>query len=110
MASTPQISDIELLNFLGLHVLQKELGRDSASACYSFRLPAESITILKGLSEAEIATLVGNMGQQCMFQLRPELLACANAPPELAAVLAAARNPNALVASKRRDLVHSGTR
>ena len=110
MASTAQISDIELLNFLGLHVLQKEVDRDSASACYSFRLPAEAIPLLKRLSEAEIATLVGNLGQQCMFQLRPELLACADAPTELAAVLAVARNPRAASGQPRRGQAHTETR
>ncbi len=110
MASTAQISDIELLNFLGLHVLQREVDRDSAAACYSFRLPADAIPLLRRLSEAEIATLVGNLGQQCMFQLRPELLACADAPSELAAVLAVARNPQASLPKQRRIPVPQASR
>ena len=95
MDDSRQLSDVQLLNFLGLQVLQREVARDPAIACYTFRMPVSTIPMVQGLSQAKLSHLVNCLDYQCVFQIRPELLACADTPPALTALLAMARSPYA---------------
>jgi len=107
MASSLEITDIQLLNYVVLHIVQREIERDPAQACYSFRLPVTAVQPVRQLSEADMSQLVTSWGRQCMFQLRPDLLACAEMPAELRAVLSAARNPHAGEPVSRYDVATS---
>jgi len=105
MASSASLTDVQIFNYFGLNLLQRIVREDRAMAGLMFSVPVSHAADIAHLTDAQMLGIVTNLGDECLFALRPELLRFARAPEGLAASLAAVRQQSTHSESGHRPLV-----
>lgn len=93
MANSVALSDVQLLNLSFLMALQASIRQDPIAACYKYRLSADQAPKVADLPPEKIQTLVANLGHECLFIPREDLLQLLEAPPGLVGPLSTVRMP-----------------
>lgn len=88
---TAQLSDVQLINLSILITIRDHIKRDPVSACCRFGLHAEQARFFADLSIDRILALVANVGQECLFPPRDDLLALLTLPAPLAGPITSVR-------------------
>lgn len=91
--STVQLSDVQLVNLSMLITMRDNIKRDPVSACCKFGLHAEQARFFGDLSIEHILAMVANVGQECLFPPRDDLLALLKLPVPLAGPIMSVRPP-----------------
>lgn len=89
-----QLSDIQLLNFSMLITLRDGIKRDMVSACCKFGLRADQAEFFSNLSIDQILVSVANMGDECLFPPRQDLMSLLELPPPLAGPITSVHPPH----------------
>lgn len=97
--STVQLSDVQLVNLSMLITLRDSIKRDPVAACCKFGLHAEQARFFADLSIEHILAIVANVGQECLFPPREDLLALLKLPVPLAGSMTSVRPPKKAAAS-----------
>lgn len=92
MATKIPIPDVQLINLAVILAVQADMRRNPAEACFKYNLCAADVPFFESLGADQLWALVGNLNQ-CIFQLRPELLRLAIVPPGMAGIMALASRP-----------------
>ena len=101
--STIRLSDVQLVNLSLLITMRDNIKRDPVSACCKFGLRAEQATFFGDLSIEHILAMVANVGQECLFPPREDLLALLRLPAPLAGPITSVRPPKQTTPSVSRD-------
>ena len=91
--STVQLSDVQLANLSMLITIRDNIRRDPVSACCKFGLYADQARFLGDLSIEHILATVANVGQECLFAPREDLLSVLKLPAPLAGPITSVRSP-----------------
>lgn len=89
-----QFSDVQLINLSLLVTVRDSLKHDRVAACCKFGLCAEQARFLESLSIDQILMLVANLGQECLFLPRQDIVALLALPLPLAGPLMAVHPPH----------------
>jgi hypothetical protein len=89
-----QFSDVQLINLSLLMTVRDSIQRDAVSACCKFGLSAEQACFFSKLSIDQILVIVTNLGQECLFFPRQNLVSLLSVPPPLAGPFAAVHPPH----------------
>lgn len=89
MATNVQIPDFQLINLAVILAVQAEIRKDPAVACFKYNVCAADLPLFESLGANQLWSLIGNL-DQCIFQLRPELLRLVTVPPGVAGIMALA--------------------
>lgn len=89
--STTQFSDLQLVNLSMLMTMRDNIHRDLAGACCKFGLHAEQAKRFADASMEQILAMVANVGQECLFPPREDLLELLKVPAALSAAITAVR-------------------
>lgn len=92
--STVQLSDVQLVNLSMLITMRDNIKRDVVSACCKFGLRADEARFFSDLSIDHILAMVANVGEECLFPPRDDLLALLKLPVPLAGPITSVRPPN----------------
>jgi hypothetical protein len=99
--STVQLSDVQLANLSMLLTMRDNIKRDLVSACCKFGLRADQARFLGDLSIEHILAMVANVGQECLFPPRDDLVALLKLPIPLAGPLTSVRPPNRVTSAPK---------
>jgi len=91
--STVQLSDVQLVNLSMLLTMRDNIKRDPVSACCKFGLHAEQARFFGDLSIEQILATVANVGEECLFPPREDLLALLKLPVPLTGPMTSVRPP-----------------
>jgi hypothetical protein len=97
--STVQLSDVQLANLSMLITMRDNIKRDPVSACCKFGLRADQARSFGDLTIDHILAMVANVGQECLFPPRDDLLALLKLPVPLAGPITSVRPPNKATSS-----------
>ena len=103
--STIQLSDVQVANLSMLITLRDNIKRDPVSACCKFGLRADQATFFGDLSLEHILAMVANVGQECLFPPREDLLTSLKVPVPLIGPCTSVRPPRKAVPSAARAVV-----
>lgn len=103
--STIQLSDVQVANLSMLITLRDNIKRDPVSACCKFGLRADQATFFGDLSLEHILAMVANVGQECLFPPREDLLTILKLPVPLLGPFTSVRPPRKAVPSATRAAV-----
>ncbi len=95
--SSVQLSDVQLVNLSMLITMRDNIQRDVVSACCKFGLRADQARFFGDLSIEHILAMVANVGEECLFPPRDDLLALLKLPVPLAGPITSVRRPNKAV-------------
>lgn len=104
--NTIQLSDVQLVNLSMLLTMRDNIKRDPVSACCKFGLQADQARFFGDLPVEHILAIVANVGQQCLFPPRHDLLELLKLPTPLAGPITSVRpaikaaSPRASVAAR----------
>ena len=101
--TTVQLSDVQLANLSMLITMRDNIKRDLVSACCSFGLHADQARFLGDLSIEHILAMVANVGQECLFPPRDDLVALLKLPAPLAGPMTSVRPPNRVSSAAPKD-------
>jgi hypothetical protein len=96
--SNVQFSDVQLSNLSMLITLRDSIKSDLASACCRFGIHCDHATFLAALSIDQILIMVANIGHECLFPPRPDLISLLKLPVPLAGPITSVRPPLAVQA------------
>ena len=110
--TTVQLTDMQLVNLSMLITLRDNIKRDAVAACCKFGLHAEQAQFVGNLSIEHILAAVANVGQECLFPPREDLLALLKLPAPLAGPMTLVRPPKKASSPARpvRALQHASAR
>ena len=89
--STVQLSDVQLVNLSMLITMRDNIKRDLVSACCKFGLHADQARFFGDLPVEHILAMVANVGQECLFPPRQDLLELLKLPVPLAGPIVSVR-------------------
>jgi hypothetical protein len=99
------LSEIYWMNLNFLQILQTNIRKDLAGACYRFNLDVEHAKRIESLTQDELHALVANCGQESLFQMREDVsFRLLPLPPGLRPALAAVALPSHHEASYRQPV------
>ena len=101
--STVQLSDVQRVNLSMLITMRDNIQRDVVSACCKFGLRADQARFFGDLSVEHILAMVANVGEECLFPPRDDLLALLKLPVPLAGPITAVRPANQAVLPTRQE-------
>lgn len=101
-----QLSDVQLVNLSMLLTMRDNIKRDPVSACCKFGLHAEQARFFGDLPIEHILAMVANVGQECLFPPRQDLLELLKLPVPLTGPMTSVRPLKA--AASPRESVPSG--
>lgn len=96
---TIQLSDVQLINLSMLMTIRDNIKRDLVSACCKFGLHADQARFFGDLSIDRILAIVANIGQECLFPPREDLLALLSLPAPLTGPITLVHPPHTAVSS-----------
>ena len=99
--NTVQLSDVQLVNLSMLITMRDNIKRDPVSACCRFGLHADQARFFGELPIDHILAMVANVGQECLFPPRRDLVDLLKLPVPLAGPIASVRPPITAAASPR---------
>lgn len=88
-----ELSDVQLVNLSMLITMRDNIKRDPVSACCTFGLRAEQASVFGDLPIDHILAMVANVGQECLFPPRDDLLTLLKLPVPLAGPITSVRPP-----------------
>ena len=91
--NTLQLSDVQLVNLSMLITMRDNIKRDPVSACCTFGLRAEQASVFADLQIDHILAMVANVGHECLFPPRDDLLTLLKLPVPLAGPITSVRPP-----------------
>lgn len=94
-----QFSDVQLINLSMLITMRDSIKHDLVSACCKFGLRADQASFLSNLSIDQILVIVANVGHECMFPPRHDLVALLELPTPLAGPITAVHPPHKTASS-----------
>lgn len=89
-----QFSDVQLINLSLLVTIRDSIKQDRIAACCKFGLCDAQARFLESLSIDQILMLVANLGQECLFLPRQDIVSLLALPLPLAAPLMAVHPPH----------------
>jgi len=92
--SNVQFSEVQLLNLSALFTIRDSLLHDPISACCKFGLSADQAHFIGTLSIDQILVVVLNVGQECLFLPRQDLVSLLALPAPLAGVMTSVHPPH----------------
>jgi hypothetical protein len=101
--STVQLSDVQLVNLSMLITMRDSIKRDFVSACCKFGLHAEQAKLFAEMSIEQILATVANVGQECLFPPREDLLQLLVVPVPLAGPITSVRPAKGAASAPRRE-------
>lgn len=97
--SNVQFSEVQLLNLSALITVRDSIQRDRISACCKFGLSADQAHFFNTLSIDRILAIVVNIGQECLFLPRQDLVSLVELPAPLAGPIASVHPPHKVASS-----------
>lgn len=91
---TVDLSNVQRMNLSALLTVRDDLKHDVVSACCKYGLRPEQGRFIEALSVDQILAVVGNMGEECLFPPRRDLIDLLNTPIPLAGPLASVHPPS----------------
>lgn len=88
-----QFSDVQLLNLSMLIATRDSIKHDLVSACCKFGLRADQAGFLDKLSIDQILVIVANIGDECLFLPRRDLVSLLELPIPLAGPITSVHPP-----------------
>ncbi len=88
-----QFSDVQLINLSMLITLRDSIKHDLVAACCKFGIHIDQATFLAAMSLDQILIVVANIGHECLFPPRPDLIALLELPVPLAGPIASVHPP-----------------
>jgi hypothetical protein len=88
-----QFSDVQFLNFSMLITMKDSIKHDLISGCCKFGLHIEQARFLSELSFDQILAMVANIGHECLFPPRQDLVSLLRLPLPLAGPIASVHPP-----------------
>lgn len=88
-----QFSDVQIINLSLLATLRDSIKQDRVAACCKFGLCDEQARFLESLSIDQILILVANLGQECLFLPRQDIVSLLALPLPLAGPLMSVHPP-----------------
>lgn len=82
-----ELSQVQVANLNMLILIVEYVKRDTAIACSRFGLDADQAGFLSALALPEILALVANLGDECLFPPRADLVQVLSWPPQLAGAM-----------------------
>lgn len=89
-----QFSDVQITNLTMLIMIRDGIKRDPVSACCQYGLHAEQASFIGDLSIDQILVVVANIGQECLFPPRRDLVSLLVLPLPLAGPIASVHPPH----------------
>lgn len=97
--STVQFSEVQLLNLSALLTIRDSVHHDLVAACCKFGLSADQAQVIRALSINQVLVTVANVGQECLFLPRQDLVSLVGLPAPLAGPIASVHPPHRMVSS-----------
>ncbi len=88
-----QFSDVQLLNLSMLITTRDSIKHDLVSACCKFGLQADQAGFLGKLSIDQILVIVANIGDECLFPPRRDLISLLELPTPLSGPITSVHPP-----------------
>lgn len=92
--SNVQFSEVQLLNLSALFAIRDSVQHDRIAACCKFGLSADQAHFIGTLSIDQILVVVLNVGQECLFLPRQDLVSLLALPAPLAGVMTSVHPPH----------------
>lgn len=92
--SNVQFTEVQLLNLSALFTIRDSVQHDVIAACCKFGLSADQARFVSALSIEQILVIVTNVGQECLFLPRPDLVSILALPAPLAGPIASVHPPH----------------
>lgn len=92
--SIVQFSEVQLLNLSALITVRDSIQHDLISACCKFGLSADQARLFSTLSIDQILSIVVNVGQECLFLPRQDLVSLVELPAPLAGPIMSVHPPH----------------
>lgn len=106
--SAMRLSDVQLVNLSMLITMRENIKRDVVFACCRFGLHADQARFVGDLSIEQILAMVANVGHECLFPPRSDLLELLKLPVPLAGPITSVRPKSEVVPSaSRKSLLHT---
>ncbi len=96
---TVQLSDVQLANLSMLMTIRDNIKRDAVSACCKFGLHAEQATFFAELSIDRMLVIIANIGEECLFPQRKDLLSLLKMPIPLTGPITSVHPPHKATSS-----------
>jgi hypothetical protein len=92
--SNVQFSEVQLLNLSALFAIRDSVQHDRIAACCKFGLSADQAHFIGTLSIDQILVVVLNVGQECLFLPRQDIVSLLALPAPLAGVMTSVHPPH----------------
>lgn len=92
--SNVQFSEVQLLNLSALFTIRDSVQHDRIAACCKFGLSADQAHFIGTLSIDQILVVVLNVGQECLFLPRQDIVSLLAMPAPLAGVMTSVHPPH----------------
>ena len=92
--SSVQFSEVQLLNLSALFTIRDSIQHDLIAACCKFGLSADQAHFFSTLSIEQILGIVVNVGQECLFLPRQDLVSLFALPAPLAGPITSVHPPH----------------
>lgn len=90
-----ELSEVQLLNLSALFTIRDCIQHDVITACCKFGLSAEQAHFIRMLSIDQILVIAVNVGQECLFLPRKDLVSLLSLPTPLTGPIMSAHPPTA---------------
>lgn len=107
--SNVQFSEVQLLNLSGLITLRDSIEHDLIAACCTFGLSADQAHVFSTLSIDQILLIVLNVGQECLFLPRQDLVPLVGLPAPLAGPITSVHPPHKAASSMPQQALREPT-
>ena len=94
-----QFSDMQLINLSMLITIRDNIKHDLVSACCEFGLRADQASFFGDLSINQILIIVANVGQECLFPPRQDILSLLKLPLPLSGPITSVHPPHKAASS-----------
>jgi len=93
MTNRVQFSELQIINLSTLLAIRDGIKHDPVSTCCQFGIAADAVPFFSELSTDKIFVIVANVGNECLFPPRPDLLSLLRLPMSLTGSVAAVHPP-----------------
>lgn len=107
--SNVQLSEVQLLNLSALFTIRDSVQHDLIAACCKFGLSADQARFISALSINQILVIVVNIGQECLFLPRQDLVPLLTLPAPLAGAFTSVHPPHKAASAMQQPLSHAST-
>ena len=108
--SNVQFSDMQVINLSMLITIRDNIKRDLVSACCKFGLREDQASFFGDLSIDQIIVIVANIGQECLFPPRQDLVSLLELPVPLAGLITSVHPPHKAASSPKQEAMDQRTK